>query len=142
MQKIRLTIVVAILLFSFTTSAQVAVSGFTDLAFGFNTNKEKKVSFEMKVFANNYLDVLPFEASVFYNFPTKEYHRFSLGLGLNFSPFISEVNAIVVPAALEIFPIKEFKKIAVVFEVAPMILNGDDTAVRGLIGIRYSFDKR
>jgi hypothetical protein len=47
-----------------------------------------------------------------------------------------------VPAALEIFPIKEFKKIAVVFEVAPMILNGDDTAVRGLIGIRYSFDKR
>ena len=138
--------VVFLTLFSISTntSAQFAVTGFTSNVVGINTDKTKKISLEMKVFANNYIEDLPLELSAFYNFKTKEYHRFSIGAGFNLSPFrgFDEVNAIVIPVSLEIFPIKDFKKIAIVLELTPVIGIENDVAIRSLVGIRYSFNKK
>jgi hypothetical protein len=108
-----------------------------------NTSKNKTINFELKVFTYNYFDSLPIETNVFYNFETKEYHRFSIGLGVNLSPFrgFDEINSFVIPASLEIFPIKDFKKIAIVLEVTPELRIDDRAVLRSLIGIRYSFDK-
>lgn len=120
------------------------MTGYTNYVLGINTNKHKTISFEAKVFANNYVDELPMEFNAFYNFKTREYHRFSVGFGINVSPFrgFDEINSIVFPASLEIFPIKDFKRIAVVFELTPEIRIEDDILLRSLIGIRYSFNRK
>ena len=135
-----------IILFSLSLESysQIAVTGYSHYALGINTNKNKAVSFEIKIFTNNYLEDMPVEGTVFYNFKTKEYHRFSIGLGINLSPFSSpdQVNSFVIPAVLEIFPIKDFKKIAIIFELAPEFRIEDDVIIRSLFGIRYTFDKK
>ena len=135
-------------IFLFTLSyagySQLSVTGYTNYVIGINTNKDKPISFDAKVFTYNYIDDLPMEFNAFYNFKAKEYHRFSVGLGINISPFrgFDEMNSIVIPTTLEIFPLKDFKKIAIIFELAPEIRIEDDVVIRGLLGIRYSFDKR
>ena len=128
----------------FKSYSQIAVTGYSNYALGINTSKNKAVSFEIKIFTNNYLEDMPVEGTVFYNFKTKEYHRFSIGLGINLSPFSSpdQVNSFVIPAVLEIFPIKDFKKIAIIFELAPEFRIEDDVIIRNLFGIRYTFDKK
>jgi hypothetical protein len=139
-------VILILILFSISTKfyGQLAVTGFTIYAVGINTDKTKKISYEMKIFTNNYIDDLPLELNAFYNFKTREYHRFSIGLGFNLSPFrgFDEANAVVIPTSLEIFPMKDFKKIAIVLELTPIIGIGDDVALRSLVGIRYSFDKK
>jgi len=129
---------------SFGSYSQISVTGYTNYVVGINTNKDKPISFDAKVFANNYIDELPIELNAFYNFKAKEYHRFSIGLGINVSPFrgFDEINSIVIPASLEIFPLKDFKRIAIVFELTPEIRIEDDVVLRSLIGIRYTFDKK
>ena len=135
-----------IILFSLSLESysQIAVTGYSHYALGINTNKNKAVSFEIKIFTNNYLEDMPVEGTVFYNFKTKEYHRFSLGFGINLSPLSSpdQVNSFVIPAVLEIFPIKDFKKIAIIFELAPVLRIEDEVVIRSLFGIRYTFDKK
>ena len=135
-----------IILFSlgFKSYSQIAVTGYSNYALGINTSKNKAVSFEIKIFTNNYLEDMPVEGTVFYNFKTKEYHRFSIGFGINLSPFSSpdQMNSFVIPVVLEIFPIKDFKKIAIIFELAPELRIEDDVIIRSLFGIRYTFDKK
>lgn len=132
-----------IFLFSlgFKSYSQIAVTGYSNYALGINTSKNKVISFELKIFTNHYLEDMPMEGTVFYNFETKEYHRFSIGVGINLSPFSSpdQVNSFVIPAVLEIFPIKDFKKIAIIFELAPELRIEDDIVIRSLSGIRYTF---
>lgn len=132
-----------IFLFSlgFKSYSQIAVTGYSNYALGINTSKKKVISFELKIFTNHYLEDMPMEGTVFYNFETKEYHRFSIGVGINLSPFSSpdQVNSFVIPAVLEIFPIKDFKKIAIIFELAPELRIEDDIVIRSLSGIRYTF---
>ena len=132
-----------IFLFSlgFKSYSQIAVTGYSNYALGINTSKNKVISFELKIFTNHYLEDMPMEGTVFYNFETKEYHRFSIGAGINLSPFSSpdQVNSFVIPAVLEIFPIKDFKKLAIIFELAPELRIEDDIVIRSLLGIRYTF---
>ena len=52
------------------------------------------------------------------------------------------MNSIVIPTSLEIFPMKDFKRIAIVFELTPEIRIEDDVVIRSLLGIRYTFDKK
>jgi hypothetical protein len=120
------------------------VTGYTNYVVGINTNKDKPISFEAKFFTYNYIEDLPMEFNAFYNFKAKEYHRISIGLGINLSPFrsIDQMNSIVIPTSLEIFPMKDFKRIAIVFELTPEIRIEDDVVIRSLIGIRYSFEKK
>ena len=144
MRNFKPIFIIILFFIGFTSHSQIAISGFSNYAMGINTNKNKDISLELKVFANYYFVEMPIEANVFYNFGTKEYHRFSIGLGVNLSPFrgFDEINSFVVPAALEIFPIKDFKKIALVLELTPEFRIEDDVVLRGLIGVRYSFDKK
>ena len=60
------------------------------------------------------------------------------------SPFSNpdQVNSFVIPAVLEIFPIKDFKKTAIIFELTPELRIEDDVTIRSLFGIRYTFDKK
>ena len=129
---------------SFEGYSQISVTGYTNYVVGINTNKDKPINFEAKVFAYNYVEDLPMEFNAFYNFKAKEYHRISIGLGINLSPFssIDQINSIVIPTSLEIFPMKDFKRIAIVFELTPEIRIEDDVVIRSLIGIRYTFDKK
>jgi hypothetical protein len=136
--------IIILLSFSLESYSQIAVTGYSNYAVGLNTSKSKAISFEIKIFTNHYVEEIPVEGNVFYNFKTKEYHRFSIGLGINLSPFSSpdQVNSFVIPAVLEIFPIKDFKKIAIIFELTPEVRIEDDVTIRSLFGIRYTFDKK
>lgn len=144
MKKLKIVLLITVCFTGFQAYSQIAVTGFSNYVVGLNTSKNKAINFELKVFAYNYVDELPIETNVFYNFETKEYHRLSLGLGINMSPFIGEeiVNAMVIPASLEIFPVKDLKKFAIVLEVTPEIRINDGAVLRSLIGIRYSFDRK
>jgi len=144
MKKFKIVFLITFLFTGLQSYSQIAVTGFTNYVVGMNTSKNKTLNFELKVFAYNYVDELPIETNVFYNFKTKEYHRFSIGLGVNLSPFrgFDAINSLVIPASLEIFPIKDFKKIAIVLEVTPELRIDDGAVLRSLIGIRYSFDKK
>ena len=144
MKKIKYFFLTLLSSLSIVGYSQISVTGYTYSVLGINTNKYKTLSFEAKVFANNYVDELPMEFNAFYNFKTREYHRFSAGFGINVSPFrgFDEINSIVFPTSLEIFPIKEFKKIAIVFELTPEIRIENDIVLRSLIGIRYGFNKK
>jgi hypothetical protein len=99
---------------------------------------------ELKTFANSNFHNLGFELDAFHNFKTHEYHRFSVGLGLNSQPF-NEIylNEITVPLVLEVFPLQSFKKLSLLVEFAPaMDVNIDDAgdlSFRHLWGIRYRF---
>lgn len=144
MKKIKYSFLIILFSLGFKGHSQISVTGYTNYVVGINTNKDKPISFEAKVFAYNYLNELPMEFNALYNFKAKEYHRFSVGLGINVSPFsgFDKINAIVIPASLEVFPIKEFKRIALVFELTPEIRIDDDIVLRSLLGIRYTFDKK
>jgi len=144
MKKFKNVVIFACFLVGFQTYAQIAVTGFSNYVIGINTNKNKNINFELKVFTNRYFDDLPIETNVFYNFEAKEYHRLSIGLGVNLTPFrgIDPINAFVIPTSLEIFPIKDFKKIALILELTPELRIEDAAVLRSLIGIRYSFDRK
>jgi hypothetical protein len=145
MKNFKQTFIIILFFIGLTGHSQIAITGFSNYAMGINTNKNKDISLELKVFTNYYFVEMPIEANVFYNFETKEYHRFSVGLGVNLSPFrgFDEINSFVFPTALEIFPIKDFKKIALVLELTPEYrIDEDEIVLRGLIGVRYSFDKK
>lgn len=144
MKKIKYIFFIILFSLSFESYSQIGVTGYTNYVIGINTSKSKAISFEMKVFANNYVEDLPMEFNAFYNFKAREYHRISIGLGINLSPFISpdQVNSIVIPTSLEVFPIKDFKRIAIVFELTPEIRIEDSVYLRSLLGIRYTFGKK
>ncbi|SHL48105.1 hypothetical protein [Flavobacterium xanthum] len=144
MKNFKQTFIIILFFIGLTGHSQIAITGFSNYAMGINTNKNKDISVELKVFTNYYFVEMPIEANVFYNFETKEYHRFSVGLGVNLSPFrgFDEINSFVLPATLEIFPIKNLKKIALLLELTPVFRIEDNAVLRGLIGIRYTFDKK
>ena len=144
MKKFKYIFLIILFSISFGSYSQIGVTGYTNYVVGINTNKDKPISFEAKIFTYNYIEDLPMEFNAFYNFKAKEYHRISIGLGINLSPFrsIDQMNSIVIPTSLEIFPMKDFKRIAIVFELTPEIRIEDDVVLRSLLGIRYTFDKK
>ena len=144
MKNFKTIFIIILFSLSFKSYSQIAVTGYANYALGINTSKNKAVSFEIKIFTNHYVEDIPMEGTVFYNFKTKEYHRFSIGFGINLSPFNSpdQVNSFVIPTVLEIFPIKDFKKIAILLELAPELMIEDGIVIRSLLGIRYTFDKK
>ena len=139
-------IALSIILFSLsfiTLKAQIGLTSYSIYALGVNTNKEKKISGELKTFLNREFENTIFEIAGMYNFQPKTYHQFSVGLGLNLSPFrgIDPINSFTVPLQLEIFPLQNFKQLSVVFEVAPEFYVEDGTNIRQLWGLRYTFNK-
>ena len=131
----------SLLAVSVTTYSQIGITTYSTYALGINTSQNKMVNGELKTFANKAIDDVLMEIDVFYNFTPKPYHRFSVGLGFNVGPFrnFDNLYAFTVPVQLEIYPLQEFKKVSILFELDPEILPEDPVNLRSLWGIRYTF---
>ena len=143
MKKLNLAFLIIMLFVSMKVQSQIGITGYSIYALGINTNQSNRISGEFKMFANRSYEDILLELDCFYNFKAREYHRFSVGLGLNLGPFMQSDNvyALTVPTAIEIFPLKDLKKVSLLFELAPEILSDGDLNIRFLWGIRYSFGK-
>lgn len=121
--------------------SQIGVTSYSIYSLGINTSQNRPVSGELKTFANRWIESVLMEADIFYNFKPRPYHRFSVGAGLNAGPFrdYDFVNAITIPVQLEIFPLQEFKRLSLMFELAPEFVIDNEVNLRSLWGIRYSF---
>lgn len=129
------------LILSIKSFSQLSITTYSIYAVGINTSQSKKISIEVKSFTNKMVEEIAFEADLFYNFRTKEHHRFSVGIGINTSPFrgFDHINSLVVPFELEIYPFQNLKKISFLFELAPEFGIEDGTILRNFWGIRYTF---
>lgn len=134
---------ILVMLLSAPVFSQVSVTSYSIYALGVNSSHAKKASFELRAFANRDFADVALEADVYYNFQQAEYHQFSLGAGLNTVPFSGGdvLNAITVPAQLEIWPLQDFKRLSLVFELAPEFVLENDVRLRTLWGFRYHFGK-
>lgn len=142
MKKLFVFIAITFLLtLSVKSYSQMGVTSYSIYALGINTSQNKTISGEFKTFANRTFDDLLMEIDVFYNFKPRTYHRFSVGLGLNAGPFreFDHIHAFTIPAQIEIYPLQDFKKLSLLFELAPEIVVEDDLNIRSLWGIRYAF---
>lgn len=130
-----------LLTLSVKSFSQMGITSYSIYALGINTNQNNMISGELKTFANRNIDNLLMEIDVFYNFKPTTYHRFSVGLGLNAGPFrgFDHIYALTVPAQIEIYPLQDFKKLSLLFELTPEIVVEDDLNLRSLWGIRYTF---
>jgi hypothetical protein len=140
----HLLIILLFALASLSASAQIGVTSYSIYSLGVNTSKDKPISGELKGFFNNTIHNLSFEVSGMYNFKAQKYHRFSIGMGIEFSPLGFDWNAVSMPCQLEIFPLQDFKHLSFVFELSPQWLfeytDADDWNFRYLWGIRYTFN--
>ncbi len=130
-----------LLTLSVKSYSQMGVTSYSIYALGINTSQSKMISGELKTFANRAIDDLLMEIDVFYNFKPRTYHRFSVGLGLNAGPFrgFDHIHALTIPAQIEIYPLQDFKKLSLLFELTPEIVVEGDLNIRSLWGIRYTF---
>jgi len=124
--------------------AQLSVTSYSVHAVAVNTTPAKALSGELKVFANREYDDLLMELSLSYNFPSSDYHRFSAGFGINAIPFgeAEPLNAFTFPVQLEMFPLQRFKRLSLVFELAPEWVFEETLGIRTLWGVRYTFSEQ
>ncbi|MBN2616278.1 MAG: hypothetical protein JXR71_11355 [Bacteroidales bacterium] len=104
---------------------------------------ENSIAGELKVFSNRQFKDVATELDLFYRFKEMKYHRFSVGLGFKTEFFTDggNGNTFLVPVALEVFPLQNFKKLSFLFELAPEIIFDNQARLRSLIGLKYSFGK-
>lgn len=134
------------LIFTFSFSevnAQVAVTtyGFQALGVHYQKSSSSKFAAEIKVFANRDLEDVALDAAVFFNFRPREYHRFSVGLGVHLTDSEMFNEYIFIPVQLEVTPFQNFRRLTLVIELAPVTPNYEfyDLGLRHLWGIRYRF---
>ena len=68
-------------------NAYIGVTSYSFYSIGVNTSTNKRISGEIKTFANRPFEHINIEVDGFYNFKPRPYHRFSIGLGVNVTPF-------------------------------------------------------
>jgi hypothetical protein len=141
MRNIKFFVVFILVILSLETYSQIGITSYSVYSLGINTSQNKKISAELKAFTNRPVEDIQFEVDGFFNFKPRPYHRFSIGLGLNFNPFrdFDRIYAITIPTSIEIYPLQDFKKVSLLFELTPEILPEDGVNVRSLWGIRYTF---
>lgn len=145
MLKLKIDIKVMLLTFFFLSStslfSQIAISTYSIYSAGISTDNNKKISGELKMFLNTAYEDIGLEPTVFYNFPQKDFYQFSLGLGAYISAFedADPLKVLTFPFQLEINPSVKVKNLSVLTEIAPQI--GEDSGIRLLWGIRYTFRK-
>lgn len=147
MKKLFFVLFLLLAAFCFKANAQFSVTTYSTYALGISTNQGKKFSGELKTFLNRDIEDTIFELSGFYNFKARDYHRFSVGFGLSFVPFLFHrdiyADAILFPAQLEIFPLQNFKRFSLLVEVAPQyIFDPGLLNIQHLWGLRYTFGKK
>lgn len=141
MKNLKFLFLFLLSVLSLNAFSQMGVTSYSIYALGINTSQNKRISGEIKTFANRSFRDILLEADVFYNFKPKPYHRFSLGIGVNITPFqdFDRLNAFTIPLAIELYPLQNFKKFSLLFELTPEILIEHDPNLRSLWGIRYTF---
>ena len=92
MKIIKLSLIFALLIIASKSYSQIGVTYYSSNAVAFNTSPKYKISAELKVFANNYIEDLSMELDAFYNLKSQEYHRFSIGAGLRLEILSGEEN--------------------------------------------------
>lgn len=144
MKKVILFLIIFTLVVTAYLHAQVAITSYSVNALGVNTNKIRKVSGELKSFLNREINSTLFEVSGMYNFQRKSVHQFSIGLGLNATPFakMDQFNCVTIPMQFEIFPLQTLKQLSIIFEITPEFYDEGSVNMRQLWGIRYSFNKK
>jgi hypothetical protein len=143
----KIKIIVAFSVLTLASSAlysQLGVTGYSINAVGFNSNFDKAVTGELKLFTNSSLKYSEVEFDLFFNLSSKDYHRFSLGVGLNTLPFqgYEPLNTIVLPARFEVFPIQGFRRLSLVGELSPELSFERVFYVRYLWGVKYTFERK
>jgi len=105
------------------------------------TLNENAIAGELKIFANRAIEDVSTELDLFYRLKAREYHRFSVGVGFKTDLFTDggAGNTLLFPMELEVFPLQEFKRLSVLFELAPGYVFDDEVKLRSLIGLRYTF---
>jgi hypothetical protein len=141
MNALKVFLVFALAAISLGSFAQMGITSYSVYALGVNTSQNKKISGDLKLFANRDVDHVQMETNVFFNFIPKPYHRFSVGAGVNFVPLkdFDRIYAFTFPAVLEIYPLQSFKKLSLLFELTPEWLPEDGVNLRSLWGVRYTF---
>lgn len=141
MKNFKFLILFVLSTLSIESFAQIGVTSYYIYSLGINTSQNKRISGEIKTFANRPFEDISVEVDGFYNFKPRPYHRFSIGLGVNVTPFLGydQFYALTIPVSLEIYPLQNFKKLSLLFELTPEILAEDGVNLRNLWGIRYTF---
>ena len=141
MNNLKFLILIVLSTLSIDSFSQIGVTSYSIYALGINTSQQKRISGEIKAFANRPIGDILIEIDGFYNFKPRPYHRFSIGLGVNVAPFkeFDQFYALTIPVSIEIYPLQDFKKLSLLFELAPEVLAEDGVNLRSLWGIRYSF---
>lgn len=105
------------------------------------TLNDNAIASELKIFANRAIKDVSTELDLFYRLKAREYHRFSVGVGFKTDLFTDGGvgNTLLFPMDLEVFPLQEFKRLSVLFELAPEYVFDNDLKLRSLIGLRYTF---
>lgn len=126
---------------SMESFCQIGVTSYSVYSIGVNTSQNKRISGELKTFANRPFEDISLELDGFYNFNPRPYHRFSVGLGINVNPFLGDDQfyAFTIPVSLQIYPLQDFKRLSLLFELTPEILAEGNANLRSLWGIRYTF---
>lgn len=137
----KLFIFLVLSFLSMESFSQMGVTSYSIYSIGVNTSQNKRISAELKVFTNRPFEDTFLELDAFYNFKPSPYHRFSLGLGVNTNPFIGDAQfyALTIPVALQIYPLQDFKRLSLLFELTPEIVTEANVNLRSLWGIRYTF---
>jgi hypothetical protein len=141
MRNIKFIVASILVILSLETYSQIGITSYSVYSLGINTSQNRLISGEIKAFTNRMVEDIQLEVDGFINFKPGTYHRFSIGLGLNAIPFkgFDPIYAITVPASIEIYPLQDFRKVSILFELTPEILPEDGVNLRSMWGIRYTF---
>lgn len=147
-QKTLKTIFKAVLLAFFLlifghTNAQLFISNFEKFGLGIGTRSAQPFILEARIGTNNRLVDTRFEAAGLYQLQNETYHSISAGIAIALSPFAEAANiGVTIPVQLEIFPIPDFKRIALFIEAGPeFLLDQDEVDLRHTWGFRYYFSE-
>ncbi len=64
MKKLKPIFFIILFTLCFESYSQISVTGYTNYVVGINTNKNKPISFDAKIFAYHYVEDLPMEFNV------------------------------------------------------------------------------
>jgi hypothetical protein len=146
MKKIlKLFILLMFITSGFKTYSQIHVICYSNNVAAANIeilkNNKYSIAGELKIFTNKKVIDTSTEFDLFYKFKTKEYHRFSVGLGFKTEFFTDggDGNMFLVPVNLEVFPLQDFNKLSFLFEFAPVFELENQIILRSMFGISYAF---
>ncbi|HZV68515.1 MAG TPA: hypothetical protein VFG10_03195 [Saprospiraceae bacterium] len=134
----------AVLLLMFShLDAQLFISNFEKFGLGIGTRSAQPFILEARIGTNNRLVDTRIELAGLYQLQDETYHSISAGIAIALSPFADVTNiGLTIPVQLEIFPIPDFKRIALFIEAGPeFLLDQDEVDLRHTWGFRYYFSE-